>query len=50
MKTFPYFLVAAVASFLMTYALFAAASDDQGVEHWLAETTSVIAAIGGGNG
>jgi hypothetical protein len=50
MKTTPYFLIAAIASFIFTYCVFAAASDDQGVEHWMAQQTSSIAAMSGGNG
>ncbi len=50
MKTTPYFLMAAIASFFLTYSLFAAASDDQGVEHWMAQQTSALAAMAGANG
>ena len=48
MKTIPYFLIAAVASFILTYSVFAAASDDQGMEHWMAQQTSGLAVITGG--
>ncbi len=50
MQMFPYFLVAVAASFILTYSVFAATSDDQGVEHWMAQQTSELAAIAGGNG
>jgi len=50
MKTFPYFALAAIASFILTYSVFAAASDDQGLEHWVAQQTSALAAIAGSNG
>jgi hypothetical protein len=50
MKTFPYFLVATIASFSLTYSVFAAASDDQGIEHWMAQQASALAAIAGKNG
>jgi len=50
MKTFPYFLAAALASFILTYGVFAATSDDEGFEHWMAQQTSVLAAMAGGNG
>jgi hypothetical protein len=50
MKAFPYFLVAAIASFILTYSVFAATTDDQGVEHWMAQQTSALAAMAGGNG
>jgi hypothetical protein len=45
MKTFPYFLVATAVSFLLTYSVFAAASDEQGVERWMAQQTSALAAL-----
>jgi hypothetical protein len=45
MKTTPYFLIAAIASFVLTYSVFAAASDELGVEHWMAQQTSALAAI-----
>ncbi|MFA5956048.1 hypothetical protein [Hyphomicrobium sp.] len=50
MKTFPYFAVATIASFIFTYSVFAAVSDDKGVEHWMAQQTSALAAITAGNG
>jgi hypothetical protein len=50
MKTFPYFAVAVIASFALTYSVFAAASDNQGVEHWMAQQTSELAAVAGGHG
>jgi hypothetical protein len=45
MKTFPYFVAAALASFLVTYGVFAASSDDQGIEHWAAVQASAVAAF-----
>jgi hypothetical protein len=50
MKTTPHFLIAAIASFALTYCVFAAASDDQGAEHWMAQQTSALAAMTGPNG
>ncbi len=50
MKTFPYFAVATIASFIFTYSVFAAVSDDQGVEHWMAQQASALAAMAGANG
>ncbi|WP_290986176.1 hypothetical protein [Hyphomicrobium sp.] len=49
MKTFPYLLAAMFASFILTYAIFAAASDDAGIEHWVAEQTSAFAAVASGH-
>lgn len=45
MKTFPYFFVATAVSFFLTYSVFAAASDEQGVERWMAQQTSALAAL-----
>jgi hypothetical protein len=45
MKKFPTFIVSAIASFVLTCSAFAAASDDKGVTHWLAQATSAVAAL-----
>lgn len=50
MKSFPYFIVAATASFFLTVSFFAAISDEQGVEHWVAQRTSALAAMASRSG
>jgi hypothetical protein len=51
MKKFPTFVITAAATFtfILTYSALSAASDDQGIEHWMAQETSAIAAIAAGS-
>jgi hypothetical protein len=50
MKTFPVFAIGEIASFVLTVSFFAAASDDQGFKHWVAQQTSALAAMANTNG
>lgn len=50
MKGIALFLIGAFVSFALTYSVFAAASDEGGTEHWIAQQTSALAALAGRHG
>jgi hypothetical protein len=50
MNKFPWFIISATVTFILTCSALAAASDEQGIEHWMAQEASALAAMTAGNG
>jgi hypothetical protein len=50
MNKFSWFIISATVTFILTCSALAAASDEQGAEHWIVQQTTAIAAMTGMHG